>query len=151
MTEIILKIVLFGILTYLGGKLYRKGGTSDGTLWRDIGVSLLTLLVFIVCHMNFLSSLKEEWFYYLLAFGASWGALSAYWKQDEKRFGFWAHGLGLSLAILPLVFLTHNWIGFLLRTVILTLSISLWSEAVGDVDLEEGGRGILILFTIPLI
>lgn len=112
---------------------------------RDIGVSLVTLGAFYILHpiMDWKIAIA-----YLLTFGLSWGMLTAYWQQDEKRFGFWAHGLGVSLAILPLAFVTGLWIHFGIRVFVLTALITLWSEWIGEVNLEEGGRGFFIISTL---
>jgi hypothetical protein len=39
-------IVLIGAI--LGGICYRLGGTNKGTLWRDLGVSLITIILLYI-------------------------------------------------------------------------------------------------------
>ena len=143
----IFKILLLLGLSSLSAFLYRRGGTNKGTLWRDVGCSLVTLVALWLL----LGFKLSYWWAYLLTFGLSWGALASYWCLDEKKWGYWAHGLGLSLAVLPFAYITGQWLGFALRTIVLTALITVWSELVGDVNWEEGGRGFLIIFTIPLI
>lgn len=87
----------------------------------------------------------------MLAFGANAGAVSAYWGIDEKKFGYWAHGLGLSLAILPVIFFTGAWFGFILRSIVLTLGITLWSEYTHWDILEEWGRGFIMVASVWLL
>ena len=141
-------MILILLLALASAVFYRMGGTSKGTLWRDVGVSLVTLLAFYILHpvMSWTMALA-----YFITFGLSWGALSAYWGQDEKPYGFWAHGLGVSLAILPLIIATGLWFGFGLRVVALTAFISLWSQFIGKDWLEEGGRGFAIIATLLLV
>ena len=144
-----MKIILWLGLSILSGVLYRIGGTSKGTLWRDIGCSLTTLVACLILglYVGFTASLVA----YLITFGLSWGALASYWGQDEKKFGYFWHGLGLSLAALPIAFITGHWIGFVIRSVVLTGLIVLVSEKFGNVILEEGSRGMLICLTLPLL
>ena len=140
-------IILILILACLGGYCYRRGGTSAGTLWRDIGVSLVTLVtLWLLNGFN-----VSYWWVYLLTFGLSWGSLASYWGLDEQKWGYFAHGLGLSLAMLPFTYVTGHWLGFGLRTIVLTVSITLWSEFTTHVDLEEFGRGFFTVATIPLL
>ena len=137
------------ILSILSGILYRIGGTNKGTLWRDIGCSLVTLLTCFLfgLYTSFVSSLIV----YIITFGLSWSALSAYWEQDEKKWGYWAHGLGLSLALIPIAYITNNWFGFGIRCIILTALITIISEYFTKDWLEEGLRGITIILTIPIL
>ena len=145
----IIKIIITLILCGLSGWLYRRGGTNKGTLWRDIGVSIVTLLVCLT--WGLVGALWATLGAYVLTFGLSWGALSAYWGQDEKKWGFWAHGLGLSLALLPIAILTQHFLGFAIRCLVLTAAISIESELIGDVIWEEGLRGVFIILTLPIL
>ncbi|MDD5356434.1 MAG: hypothetical protein PHY56_07865 [Candidatus Omnitrophica bacterium] len=136
-------------LSILAGILYRMGGTNKGTLWRDIGCSLTLLLTCL--SLGLTGAVLATLGAYFVTFGLSWGALASYWKLDEKKWGFWAHGAGLSLAVLPIVFITGHWLGFGIRCLVLTLGITLISEFMTwDVG-EEFGRGFLIIITMPLL
>ena len=143
------KILLILGLSIASGIAYRAGGTSAGTKWRDIGCSLITLATCLILglYMGFTAFLVA----YLITFGLSWGALASYWGLDEKKFGYWMHGLGLSLALLPIAYITGNWVGFALRTIILTALITIWSEYTKWDVLEESGRGFFITASIPLL
>ena len=144
-----MKILLWLGLSTLAGWLYRRGGTNKGTLWRDIGATLVNLAYCFI--LGLFVGFRASLWAYLLAFGLLWGAYSAYWGLDEKKFGYWAHGLGLSLALLPIVYLTGNWLGFIIRCVVLTLSITLWSEYTTNDVAEEMGRGFIANAAIPLL
>ena len=147
--EILYKIGIVIVLSIISAILYRLGGQGKpfNTRYRDVGCSLVTLVALWLL----LGFILSYWWAYLLTFGLSWGALSAYWGLDEKRWGYWAHGLGLSLAILPIVFVTGHWIGFILRTIILTGFITIWSELVSKDKIEERGRGFAIIVTTLLL
>ncbi len=136
------------VLSILSGIAYRLGGSSKGNrLFRILScplVLLLALWVLMGFHLGY-------WQAYLLTFGLSAGAVSAYWGLDEQKWGYWAHGLGLSLALLPIAYVTHNWLGFGLRSLVLTASMTLWSEWVTKDIVEEMGRGILIIITLFLL
>ncbi len=135
-------------LSLICGVLYRLGGWEKGNrLFRIVGCPLLTLIATITLVGFNLS----YWWAYLLTFALSAGAVSAYWGLDEQKWGYWAHGLGLSLALLPIAYVTQHWLGFSLRCLVLTALITLWSEFTGWDILEEGGRGFLIIATLPLL
>ena len=132
-------------LSIISGVLYRLGGWSKGNrLYRILGCPLCTVIALLTLFWG----KGAPWWAYLCAFGANAGAVSAYWGLDEKKFGYWAHGLGLSLAILPVILFTGAWIGFALRSVALILGITLWSEYTKWDVLEEWGRGFIIIATI---
>jgi len=142
-----LKILSTLLLSSIGAVLYRLGGTNKGTLWRDTGVSIVTLLTCMVSGLlgkNFITNVIA----YFLTFGLSWGALSAYWGQDEKKYGYFWHGLGLALAVAPICLVTGHWLGFLARLVVLPAAIAIYSQFTGNDWLEEGGRGFLIIITL---
>ena len=137
------------VLSFLSAIFYRLGGIGGkwyfNTKMRDIGCSIITIISLLI-----LGIIVSFWIY-IIVFGLSWLTLSAYWGLDEKKFGYWAHGLGLSLALLPIAYITGNWLGFTLRTIVLTASITIWSEYTKWDVLEESGRGFLITATIPLL
>jgi len=151
MSIISAKLITTFILCGLSGWLYRAGGQGKpyNTRYRDIGVSIVTLLVCLT--WGLVGALWATLGAYVLTFGLSWGALSAYWGQDEKKWGFWAHGLGLSLALLPIAILTQHFLGFAIRCLVLTAAISVWSEINGDVNWEEMGRGILVVLSLLIL
>jgi hypothetical protein len=133
---------------FISGCLYRLGGWEKGNrLFRIIGCPAISLVLYL-----WLFGLSWSlWWAYLAYFGACAGAISAYWGLDEAKWGYWAHGLGLSLAAFPIAYVTGNWIGFVLRTVILTAFITIWSEYTKWDILEEWGRGFILTATIPLL
>ena len=135
-------------LSILSGIFYLLGGWSKGNrLFRILGCPLCVVIASVGLFWG-----KEVPFWaYLCAFGANVGAVSAYWGLDEKKWGYWAHGLGLSLAVLPIIYFTGTWIGFGIRCVVLTALMILWSEYTSWDILEEWGRGFLIAATLPLL
>ena len=136
------------ILSAVSGVLYRLGGWSKGNrLFRILGVPLCLIgAVIALFGLNW-----GFWWAYLVTFGLCAGAVSAYFGFDEERFGYFAHGFALSLAVLPIAFVTGHWIGFTLRCIILTASITFWSEVMTGDTTEEAGRGVLIILTSPLL
>ena len=140
------KIPAVGILAVLGGILYRMGGSGNFPRQaRTVGVALLSC--------GFLMFLDFRWWIFL-CIPLMIGALSTYWKKkgtDAKWWNWALHGLGLSLAMLPYVIVSGHYIGFALRTVILTALITIWSEKIGNAVVEEFGRGFFTVITIPLL
>ena len=145
--EIIFKAWVVILLSIISGLLYRAGGKGKpfNTKWRDLGIPVIaTISLFIL-------GIKFVWWTYLLHFGLLFGTLTTYWKLDEKKYGYWAHGLGISFAALPIIYITGNLIGFSIRTILLTGFITLWSEYTKWDILEEWGRGAIICLTLPML
>jgi hypothetical protein len=145
------KIVATIILTILGGTLYHLGGTTGyNRLMRMMGVPamcLLNLWVWNGIHLSY-------WWGYFLSYGLMVGAISTYWKasgSDARWWNWLLHGLGLAIATLPYQFNSGHWIGFGIRCIVLPLAIMIWSEKVGAVNWEEGGRGGMITLSMPII
>jgi hypothetical protein len=88
---------------------------------------------------------------YIGCFVLSWGALSTYWDVVFGHDDFYAHGLGVGLALLPLVFIGVSVWLILLRAVCLAVSMGIWSNLIDTDWLEEGGRGVLIILTLPIL
>lgn len=104
--EIAFKFGYIISLSIASAILYRMGGSSKwNTRWRDCGCPLVALITLWLMKGVVLS----YWWAYLLTFGLGWGAMSSYWDLDEKKWGYWGHGLGLSLAALPIAFITGHW------------------------------------------
>lgn len=150
-TVFIVTCVLMGIaalLYYLGGE---KG---YNTKLRDLGVPTLAsvwLISFFGIHWS-----------YLLHFLLLFASLTTYhkWlnkffghnKDDVHWYGWLMTGFCYGLSALPLAL--HHSIGLaplLLRTVVLTVFVWVWSEIQEDVTLEAGGRGAVIIATLPLL
>jgi hypothetical protein len=150
-----MKILILLILSCISGICYRVGGTSAGTKWRDLGVPVIATAFLLILGLK--SQIWGVWGLIIaifLHFGLLFAALTTYWKKkgtDAKWWNWLLHGLGLSLAILPVILFTGNWLGFLLRTLILTASITIWSEYTKWDVLEEWGRGFLIIASIASI
>lgn len=71
---------------------------------------------------------------------------------DVNWIGWMTTGLFYSLSMLPYVLLyTQNYMGFIYRLVIVTVFTTIWSESIGKDWLEEGGRGAVIIATLPLL
>ena len=147
-----MKILILVILSMLSGVAYRAGGWDKGNrMYRILGVPLITIIWLLTQKVGLTQVNWQAILSYFLTFGLSAGMISAYWGQDEKKWGFWAHGLGLSLALLPIAFVTHHWLGFGIRTIVLTTFITLWSQFTKWDILEESGRGAGIILSLPLL
>lgn len=70
---------------------------------------------------------------------------------DVNWIGWMFTGLGFSLAFLPYTISTGNWLGFGIRTALVTILTSVWSNNIDDAVLEELGRGFITTVTIPLL
>ena len=133
-------------LAIVSAFLYRRGGTSAGTLWRDLGVPCCMLAYFFM-------SDKLDWSLFW-CFGLLFAAQTTYFKRpgwDAHWFNWLYCGLAFSFAMLPYAWATGHWMGFLWRTLIVTGFTVAWSELIGWDDLEEGGRGFTQIITLSLL
>ncbi|RTK93045.1 hypothetical protein EKI60_06425 [Candidatus Saccharibacteria bacterium] len=144
------EIVVF-VLACATAVMYRCGGSGNyPRFFRPMGVGIGVLLAgFILFDSNWIS------FWALLASsGASAGLSTTYFKKkntDAMWFNWLFVGLALSIALLPMAFATQNWTGFLMRSLVLTSGITLWSQFQGNAVKEELGRGFLIIATLLLM
>lgn len=150
----ILKIAVMVVLTLIGAVLYRLGGWEKGhKLFRRLGCGLLALGVMI-----WLRGIDwGHWWAYLLFVGINYGALSTYHDYlapDKKRENWlcWLMtGICYGLAAFPLCATGVHWYGVLIRTAVMAPLIMLWSEWLRLDWLEEGGRGMFYIATLPLL
>lgn len=142
-----MKILLILIVSIFGAIFYRMGGSGrHNRLWRILGVSFLSIVAVIALYgLN-----SAYWWLYLICFGASCGAVASYWGLDEQPWGYWAHGLGLALALLPLAYITGHYLGWVLRSIVLIAFITVWSQFTSWDILEENGRGAGIILSLLL-
>ena len=160
-----MKIILYLVLSILSGIFYRIGGSSKeeakkefpwfpsnlvNTKVRDVGVSLMAILVFIL-----LSSISLPWWILLLTLLLMFGSMTTYCTFGEQEDVYWYNwfltGILYGLSALPITCYTGKWLGFGIRTIILGFGIMIWSEVNSDARLEEFGRGALFTLTIPLL
>ena len=133
-------VLLAGMI--LSAILYRMGGaTGYNTKFRDLGCPLVALITLWLMKGIVLS----YWWVYLLFFGLSFGALTTYWDWLFGYDNFYAHGLGCSLATIPLLWVGLPWGIFILHTIICTIGMGLWSKFIGNDVQEEMGRGALFI------
>jgi hypothetical protein len=80
--------------------------------------------------------------------------LTSYFKRKgtEAKWWNWALvGASVSFALLPYAWFSHHWLGFWLRTLIVTVGVTVWSEKIDNAVVEELGRGTIIGGTIWLL
>lgn len=142
------------IISLLSGVLYRLGGWGKPfrSWMRDWPLSIISLFYFLfLSHYNFRLS-----FYNLSIFTSyillNVAALSTYWDiffNGEDN--FYAHGFFCGLAALALIFLGISPFVVIVRAIICSLAMGIWSKKISNVDLEEGGRGFIYMATVPIL
>ena len=148
------------ILSLLSGILYRAGGMGKeddakpkwipkkirNTKVRDLGIPAIGIITMIILN-------GWHWIY-PLCFLAVFGAQTTYLKKkgkDATALNWFLVGLLFSIAWIPFTIITHNWLGFLYRTIIVTVFTTLWSQFNDDVFVEEFGRGFIQTMTLFLL
>jgi len=143
----ILHILAIAILSLSAGWLYRAGGSGYYPFYfREAGM--------MICEVLALLSLGYVHLSLIFVAGATYGVQTTYFKKKGTDANLWNWilvGLAFSVAVLPLVAFKGLWIGFAIRTLVLTSSVALWSQFIGKDWLEEGGRGALQILTLPLL
>lgn len=150
-----IKISIFILATILSGVLYRLGGIGKpfNTKYRDFGVPLCGLV-----SMLFLG-IYASWWQYLLYFGLCFGSMTTYNKWASKMIGkddnsvygisWFVTGLSYAFAALPVIW--GDWSGFIIRCLVVSILTAVWSCLIDTDWLEEGGRGVLVNGTLPLL
>jgi hypothetical protein len=131
-----LAIGILGIVA--SGILYRMGGSGNyPRQMRVIGCpTVLIALLWALFGFHWV---------YLLTFGLSIGAISTYWDWLFGYDNFYAHGLGCGLAAAPLLYANVPvWI-FLIRLIVCTVGMGVWSKLVKRDVPQEVGRGIFYI------
>lgn len=154
MNKKLLNAVTVFIGSIFAAVTYRLGGTSAGSKWRDAGVPAIMVTVMTI---------TGHWHWTLiLCFGLLWVACSTYNKwvgyllnRPDKHTVYWESwlvtGLFYGFSMLPYIIYNHHYIGFGIRSVLLAISICVWSQIIGKDTFEEWGRGFLIIATLPLL
>ena len=142
-----LKIILIILIAIISGIQYRCGGSGNYARWvRPYGVSSCVIFTLWIL-------LGWSW-WFLVVFGLQYASLTTYFKKKEHD-ATWVNwilvGVVTSLAVIPLVILNHLWLGFSYRLITQTVLTVIWSEAMGNDILEEFGRGVIQVATLPLL
>ncbi len=144
------KIILTLGCALLAAILYRLGGCIQ-TKIRDLGVP--TVFCFLMWKLGAITGFWTG-IALLPCFLALFGSLTSYFKKKGTDAYWWNWALvGLLTAFSAIFYAwaSGHWLGFGIRLVVNTLLITLWSEWIGNVTIEEGGRGFFIIVTVPLL
>jgi hypothetical protein len=150
--EIAFKLGNIILLSCISAILYNLGGTTGfNTKYRDFGVPTIALSILLILNPTYnLPTMAGE----LLTWGVCFASLTTYYKKKNTpaKWYHWALvGLGFGLSAFPYCITTKKWGGFFIRTLILIIGVTLWSELISDVKWEERGRGFLFTVTLPLL
>ena len=157
-------MLLYTILAMLlSAFCYRIGGMSKESVeeyfpwfpqclvaswFRDLNCTLIAL------GWAYLFMPRVDWYWYLLAGGAMYGAMTTYWDDKLPPEGidkFWAHGLFIRLAFLFIAIPAGMWIGCLISAGVLAVFMGIWCKIFSNDFIEEYGRGGSIQATLPLL
>lgn len=134
-------------LSAIAGIFYRMGGSGNyPRYFRELAASIALILSMLLLGFH-------NWTI-LLSAGALYGLETTYFKKkgtDANLWNWFIVGIAFSISVLPTVLIYHNWIGFLIRSVICTELVMFWSETNGNSVCEEFGRGVIPILTLPLL
>lgn len=151
-----MSVWLWLLMSFVGAILYRIGGSDLNvpfkTKWRDLGVPLcgLVCLLVLVPNVAILAYSASLAGYFILSFGS----LTTYWDKwgtDDVEWYEWSlTGFVYGIASFPIAIYQGRWIGFAIRTVILSLSVT-FSNNLKYEWLVEPFRGFMFVSTLPLL
>jgi len=122
--------------------LYRAGGSKKGlTKWRDLGCPLMAVLA--LWHL-----IGFHWLYFLV-FGLMFAALTTYYDFVFKYDNMFAHGAGIGLSTIPLIWCGVHWYSVVIYVVILSVSMGITRHVLKiDNKLQELIKGFLIIILL---
>ena len=112
---------------------------------RDFGCSLFSIFWVIIFYP------QVPWYVYLISMGWCYGMITTYWDEVFKYDCFAFHGFMIGVSYLLLAWGSGMWMGYIVRSAFLGLSMGVLSALTGNVDKEELGRGALIGLTLPIL
>jgi hypothetical protein len=148
------KLSIVAILAAIGGVLYRLGGKEGfDTKFRDIGCNLVSILPLAL--FGGINSV-QGWLSLLGVFALTFGALTTYRyflpKPKTWTWPYYAmHGFFVAFAALPYAWFTNHWLWFGVSCILCAAGVGAWSHFISWDELEEGGRGVIIVLTRALL
>lgn len=144
---IALKVIGTAAIAAFSGWAWRFGGSHNGIRWvREAGIGA-GLIGFLTIWLG--------WSYWYIPIMGLAFIESTYFKIKGQENASWKSwllcGILYSLIPLPAVIVHKLWIGFAIRTVVLTPIITLWRTFQGDVQWSEAGAGVWQIITLPLL
>lgn len=150
------------LLSIVSAILYRLGGASKQDQdkefpyiprWfknipkkRDVMSNIIKLV-----SVYLLGIYAPIWVWFI-SFGLLWLSLSSYWDWLFKYDNFYFHGFMCGFSLLPLVIFGNlALVPFIIQSVVLGLTMGLWSKYNGNATKEELGRGFLLTISNLLI
>ena len=133
-----------GLLAIIGSAIaYRCGGADKPykSWMRDWICPAFLLLALLT---NWHPSNLFGWLMLLPFYGLSGGALSTYLDSIFGYDNYYAHGFLCGLAAFPLLVFVP-WYILLIRLIICTLGMGLWSKFQNNAVKEELGRGVFFI------
>lgn len=125
----IIKIIITLLGTTLSATLGRMGGAEGyHTLYRDIGCSILSILMFIL----WFGFKPDYWYLYVISFGLHWGAFSTYYDTIFGFDNFWFSGFMTGLALFPLLFIEKMLPFFIIRALVLAILWGVFNKCLPD-------------------
>jgi len=145
-------ISLIVLSAIISGILYRAGGLSkEEKSWIPVWMRHSWVRDWLCPMCVLLFFIPQSWFQlamWLCAYGVMGGMLSTYWDWLFKKDTFWFAGLCVGLALLFLIGLGVAWGLIVARAAILGVSWGILCANTGSADIEEYGRGSLLVLTL---
>lgn len=150
----ILEAVVLVLMSAVAGVLYRMGGASGyNTKYRDLGIPIVGILLLLgygsITHTSWVNNTVL-----CITFILMFASQTTYFKKkgENSRWCNWMLvGLANGLALIPYGIMVGQLEEAILRTWLLAIGITIWSEVNDDAVWEEVGRGVLIVLTLGLL
>uniref|UniRef100_A0A6H2A501 Uncharacterized protein n=1 Tax=viral metagenome TaxID=1070528 RepID=A0A6H2A501_9ZZZZ len=128
------------------------GASGYNTKFRDFGIPTVGIIVLLAIG-NYTHSSGWNIASYIITFGLMFASQTTYFKKkgaEGKWWNWFLVGLANGVALIPYGIIHGQVWEAIIRTLILAIGITIWSEINDDVVWEEMGRGILIILTLGL-
>jgi len=150
------------LLSVVSAILYRLGGSSKADQdkefpwiprwFKNIQKKRDAMSNIVKLFGVFLLGITAPFWVWFISFGLLWASLSSYWDWMFGYDNHYMHGFMCGFSLLPLVIWgSLGLIPFLIQSVVIGLSMGLWSKYNGNATKEELGRGFLLTISNLLL
>jgi len=145
------------LLSLLAGVLYRAGGTGGkwylNTKVRDVGVPLVFLgAMYWIGLWHWSLLICAVLLFVTLTSYNKWAGRLLGYPEDDVYWPSWlVTGLLYGLSLIPYAYFSGHLTAILVRAMMLAVLTMLWSCVWAQVEIEESGRGALIILTLAVL
>lgn len=146
MVILALKVIATVFIAAFCGWAWRFGGSKNGIRWVREAATGASLILALTTWYGW-----SIWYIPIMGFAF---IESTYFKSkgsDARWYNWMFCGMLYAVIPLPAVIVSHLWVGFVVRSIVLIPVITLWRTFQGNVQWSEAGVGVWQIITLPLL